>query len=101
MIGVDDAGVADGILDYIGRLPAPMRKDIERLILLFEYLPPFVVFRLARFSRLSREDQNRYIEAWGTSRVALLRTGFRVLRGLSVSAYYQNPTSWKAIGYER
>jgi hypothetical protein len=100
MIGVENAGVADGIVDYIGTLPAPMRKDIQRLIFLFEYLPPVVIFRFARFSRLSEDDQDRYIEAWGTSRIGLLRTGFRVLRSLSVSTYYQNPAVWKAIGYE-
>jgi hypothetical protein len=98
---VRDLGVADGILQYIASLPAPVAKDIRRLILLFEYLPPFIIFRAARFTRLSPLDQHRYIEAWGTSRFGLLRTGFRVLKGLSVSTYYQNPASWNAIGYER
>jgi hypothetical protein len=104
MIGAEDAGelrVADGILEYIGTLPGPVRQDIQLLILLFEYLPPLVIFRLCRFSRLSRDDQDRYIEAWGTSRFALLRTGFRVLKNLSVSTYYQNPATWKAISHEQ
>ena len=93
--------VADAILSYIATLPVPMRKDIRLLIFLFEYLPPLVVFRLSRFSRLSAQDQDRYIEAWGTSRFALLRTGFRVLKGLSVSIHYQNPAAWKSINYQR
>ena len=96
-----DMRVADGILEYIEMLPPPISKDIQRLVLLFEYLPPLVIFRFSRFSRLKPEDQDRYIEAWGTSRIGLLRTGFRVLKNLSVSTYYQNPATWKAIGYER
>lgn len=102
MIAAEEkADVADAILEYIGKLPAPMQKDIRRLVMLFEYLPPLVIFRVSRFSRLSPRDQDRYIEAWGTSRLALLRTGFRVLKGLSVSTYYQSPAAWKAINYQR
>jgi len=97
----EKADVADAILEYIGGLPTPMQKDIRGLIFLFEYLPPLIIFRASRFSRLNPQDQDRYIEAWGTSRLALLRTGFRVLKGLSVSTYYQNPAAWKAIHYHR
>ena len=74
--------VADAVLQYIGTLPAPMQKDIRLLVFLFEYLPLLVIRRPSRFSRLSPQDQDRYIEAWGTSRFGLLRTGFRVLKGL-------------------
>ena len=102
MIGSgEDANVAGAILQYIGTLPLTMQKDIRRLVFLFEYLPPLIIHRPSRFSRLSPDDQDRYIEAWGTSRFALLRTGFRVLKGLSVSTYYQNPAAWKAIDYRR
>ncbi len=96
-----DFDVAGAIVDYIGRLPAPVQSDIRSLVFLFEYLPLLVIFRPSRFSRLNTRDQNRYIEAWGTSRFGLLRTGFRVLKNLSVSTYYQNPAAWKTIGYER
>jgi hypothetical protein len=92
--------VADAILAYVATLPAPMQKDIRNLVFLFEYLPVLIIGRPSRFSRLGPQDQDRYIEAWGTSRFGLLRTGFRVLKGLSVSTYYQNPNSWNAIGHE-
>ena len=101
MTGADDALVGDGILEYLTQLPAPIQKDIRQLIVLFEYLPPLVIFKLSRFSKLSAQNQDRYIEAWGTSNIALLRTGFRVLKNLSVSTYYQNPATWKALGFER
>jgi hypothetical protein len=102
MIAAEDTnGVADEILQFISILPKPIKKDIRRLIFLFEYLPPLITFRASRFSALSPEDQDRYIEAWGTSRLPVLRTGFRVLKGLSVSMYYQNPSNWKAIDYQR
>ncbi len=96
-----DLDVAGDIIAYIAHLPPPMQKDIGRLVVLFEFLPPILIFRLSRFSRLDAGRQDDYIEAWGTSRFGLLRTGFRVLKNLCVSAYYQNPATWKAIGYER
>ena len=108
MIAADEPGVtprdlrvADGIVDYIATLPPHMQKQIRQLIILFEFLPPLVIFKPRNFLHLTKHDQDRYIEAWGTSRLALLRTGFRVLKSLCVSTYYQNPASWKAIGYER
>jgi hypothetical protein len=85
-----DLQVATGILNYIKMLPTPIQKDIYRLIFLFEYLPPLIIFRPTRFSGLDLNAQDRYIEAWGTSRFGLLRSGFRVLKGLCVSTYYQN-----------
>ena len=97
----DDPNVADAMVEYIANLPRPIGKDIRRLVILFEWLPALVIFRPARFSRLSVKDQDRYIEAWGTSRLGLLRTGFRVLKGLSVSIYYQNPQSWRGAGFEQ
>ena len=95
-----DLGVAAGIENYLSTLPAHLQRDLGRLILLFEYLPPLIIFRLSTFSRLEPSGQDIYIEAWGTSRFGMLRTGFRVLKNLCVSAYYQNPASWNAIGYK-
>src|SRR5262245_36379382 len=104
MTGAEDARdlrVAHGIVEYLQVLPPPLQKDIRQLVVLFELLPPLVIFRLSRFSRLPAADQDRYIEAWGTSGIGLLRTGFRVLKNLSVSTYYQNPATWKELGYQR
>jgi hypothetical protein len=94
-----DLQVADRILEYIGTLPRPMQKEIRQLLIVFEYLPIFFLFKPKRFSRLSPKDQERYIAAWGTSSIGLFRSGFRVLKSLSVSTYYQNPAAWDAIGY--
>ncbi len=104
MIAAEDVrelGVAHGIQDYLQALPPPLQSDIRQLVVLFEHLPPLIIFRLSRFSRLGPADQDRYIDAWGTSRIALLRTGFRVLKNLSVSTYYQNPATWKELGYDK
>jgi hypothetical protein len=95
-----DLDVAGGVVDYIATLPPHMQTDIRRLVLLFEYLPLLVIFKATKFTLLTADDQDRYIEAWGTSRLGLLRTGFRVLKSLCVSTYYQNPASWDAIGYK-
>jgi hypothetical protein len=106
MIAVEEPGitprdlhVAEGVIQYVSSLPPPLQKQMRQLILIFEYLPPVIVFRPRRFSRLNAVDQERYIAAWGTSRIGLLRTGFRVLKSLCVSTYYQNPAAWTAIGY--
>jgi hypothetical protein len=95
-----DLDVAASVETYVSTLPSHLQKDIHQLLWLFEYLPPLIIFKLSTFTKLAPSDQSRYIDAWGTSRFGLLRTGFRVLKNLCVSAYYQNPVSWKAIGYD-
>ena len=95
-----ELGVGRRIEAYIRTLPPHMQRDIRLLVVLFEYLPPFLIFRPRRFSSLAREDQERYLLAWGSSRFRVLRSGFRILKTLCMSTYYQDPASWKAIGFE-
>jgi hypothetical protein len=95
-----DLHIAEEVIRYVASLPQPMQKEIRQLVTIFEYLPLLVIFKPARFSRLNPRDQERYIAAWGNSRIGILRTGFRVLKSLCVSTYYQNPASWAGIGYK-
>src|ERR1700733_14112903 len=71
MIAAEDTRemrVGDGILEYIDRLPGPIRKDIQRLIFLFEYLPPLVILAGSLGSRR-------------TTRTAISKRGARVGSG--------------------
>ena len=52
------------------------------------------------FSKLDDARRARYVGGWMRSRIALRRIVYRALRGLCMSAYYQDPRAWPALGYD-
>jgi hypothetical protein len=46
-----------------------------------------------------REDINAFLTRWRHSRFDLQRQGYQALTQLIQASWYDNPTSWKAIGY--
>jgi hypothetical protein len=69
--------------------------------MLFENALPNFLFglRTTPFTLLSADEQDEVLKEWMTSRVPLRRTGFLALRTIVMSAYYQNPKVWPAVGY--
>jgi hypothetical protein len=57
-------------------------------------------FRLSSFVRMSKEDQDTWLEDWMTSPLAFRRQAFVGLKRLCMSMYYTEAHSWKAIGYD-
>lgn len=55
--------------------------------------------RTTPFTQLSAEDQDRVLTAFATSKVALRRTIYRTLSGLTGVLYYGDPRAWPAAGY--
>jgi hypothetical protein len=51
------------------------------------------------FTECREAEQDRRLRAWMDSRLALRRSGFRLLRGLVFTAYFGSPESWEALGY--
>jgi len=55
--------------------------------------------RTAPFTQLSGGDQDRVLMAFATSKVALRRTIYRSLSGLTGTLYYGDPRAWPSAGY--
>jgi hypothetical protein len=100
--GADAAAVAlevDRILSYA---VTETRQDIEKLLGLFENALPGLLLdgRAMPFTRLSEAGQDDVLESWRTSRLALRRSGYQALRKLCMVAYWTQPASWAAVGYD-
>src|SRR5262249_52522728 len=62
--------------------------------------------RFRRFTRMDRDDRERVLHAWATSRLGMLRTGFQTWKRLTLFQYYAHldentgvNSHWSALGY--
>ena len=93
-----DAAVVVGRIDAsLAGAPAELRRDLGRLLLLFES----GVFngRLTPFSWLGDEAKDRALRGWRDSDVAVKRSGYQVLRRLCLNAHYGDRATHLALGY--
>ena len=81
-------------------MPAPMRRDLSRVLLYLEQVAPLTVGLASRFTRLSPADQDRVLGALEMSSVVLLRGAFSGMKSLVFMGYYRDPRTWRVIGYD-
>jgi hypothetical protein len=98
--GADDIDVAGFVDGYAARMPAPMLRDLGRLLAYLEHLAPLRSGKTARFTRLSAADQDEVLAAMESAGEGMLRGGFEALKSLVFMGYYRDARTWKILGYE-
>jgi hypothetical protein len=95
---LDCAGKADALL---ARVHPEVGEEFRQLLRLFENGITGLVLgkRPAPFTTLEPKAQDERIEAWRTSRVALLRTGYQAFARLALATYYASPEVYALVGY--
>ncbi len=95
---IDVAGRADA---FLAPLPEDDRKDLKRLLALFDN----ALFSVARggparpFTAMSPGEQDAHLRRWQTSRLAIQRTGFQAMKRLCCALYFSAPETFSAAGY--
>lgn len=86
----------------LARLVLALPRDRRRLLILgCRVLDLLALLRHGRtFSRLGAPRALRLLDSLGTSRLALLRRLGAVLRMLTQFAYFADPLTWEAAGYD-
>lgn len=93
----DVGGFADG---YMVGLAADDRDNLLRFVAYLEHIAPLATGHISRFSSLEPAEQDNVLGSLEASDVDLLRAGFQALKAVSMMAYYKQPASWKALGYD-
>ena len=95
---VDCAGKADALL---ARVHPEVGRELTQLLRLFENGVTGLLLgkHPAPFTSLSPAAQDARLQAWRTSGVALLRTGYQALARLSTATYYASPEVYERVGY--
>ena len=74
-------------------------REFKLLLKIFEHGPRIFGFAFKRFTRMTREEQDRYLAGWERSRLPFKRMGFQALKRTSLSAFYGSERTWALIGY--
>jgi hypothetical protein len=95
------AGVAVAADQVLALADPSARKEMKQLLgLLQSALWGFVFHGVSRpFTELSAPEQDRVLERWEHSALAVKRTGFQALHTWLLSCYYAQPATWAALGY--
>jgi len=95
---VDCAGKMDALM---ARVHPDVGRDFRRLLRLFESgLGGALLAGSPRpFTRAAPAEQDARLQAWRTSRLALLRSGYQAVKRLSHATYYASPETFPLIGY--
>ena len=93
--------VAEAFHRAIGGLAPEVQRELRQLLSMLAFLPTRVAFTgiVAPLEEARPEEIARFLSSWRASRFDLLRAGYQALTQLIQAAWYDNPLSWKAIGY--
>lgn len=104
----DDAARARAVGDVVaafdravsGLAPA-VQAELAQLFSLLNFAPSRVAFAglWSPVDETPREELNAFLTRWRHSRFDLQRQSYEALTQLIQASWYDNPASWKAIGY--
>ena len=76
------------------------QRQLRTMLRVFEHGTYLFDLQGKRFTRLSAEQQDRYLEGWMNSTLGARRIVFRALKALVASGFYQDPRTWHRLGYD-
>jgi len=88
-----------GIEKFIPALPTPLRFGFTIGLYLLELGPLFFLGKLCRFSRLNFRERHQYIKKWVHCPIPLVRDLMKLMKGLIVIHFYDDPRIMEHLGY--
>ena len=101
----DDAPPADALAiarfidDYLGNMDVALRRDVSALLQLLEHGSSLFRLRATRFTHMDTAEQDRTLDDWADSGLAVRRQGFQGLRALAFLGYYRDDRTFAMLGY--
>ncbi len=86
--------------EFLGHLPAPLRLAFPLGLYLVEFGGPIFGGGFARFSKMDRQAQERYVAGWGASRLGIRRELIKGVKSIALAGYFSNPEALSRIGYD-
>lgn len=95
---LDCAGKVDNVMAGLHPRAA---ADFRKLLRVFEsgMTGLFAIGNPTTFTASSEADQDRRLNAWRRSRVALFRSGYQAIKRLAFATYYSSPETFALVGY--
>jgi hypothetical protein len=93
--------VAEKVDGVLATLHPRAAADFRRLLHVFENgVTGLVTIGVpVTFTRCAPETQDRRLEAWRHSRIALFRSGYQAMKRLALAVYHAAPETYALVGY--
>jgi hypothetical protein len=90
------------VMDAIAGLPPAVQAELDELFALLAFPPTRVLVAGLRTSwrEATPADVRAFLDRFRDSRFALLQSAYQALKQLVVAAWYAQPASWPALGYD-
>jgi len=88
-----------GIHRALPALPLPLRLGLPLGLYLLEFGPVLFMGKLCRFSRLNSRNRDQYLRKWIQSPLPVLRDLMKLMKGLVMIHFYDDPRAWNRLGY--
>lgn len=95
-----EVAAADFVDRYVASLEEWQQRDLKKLLHLLEHGLPVSAGKLGRFTRMDGEARDAVLRSMMTSSIGMVRGAFDVLKAVCAMAYYRDPRTWRAIGYD-
>jgi len=99
-IGAKQASVVEFFDEFAATDYPEVQKDFKSVITLLEHGPLFMQFSMKRFTEMTTDEQDEYLEKWETSDSVLFRGAFVGIKKLCMMGFYTNELVWPHIGYD-
>ncbi len=97
--GTKEIDLPSIIIDRFGNIPVGL-PALKTVIWWWELSPFINSLAFKRFSKMSSEQQIRYMEGWECSRFYIKRMAFIGIKALFMIYFYNDPIIWEKIGYK-
>ncbi|MDX1693918.1 MAG: twin-arginine translocation signal domain-containing protein [Ketobacteraceae bacterium] len=99
LFSVDNVAITEPVSHLLGLLDPAVRKDLTTAVSLFDYGAIVLGWHFSRFSRLDQEAASRYVHRWQNGN-QLQRGIITTLKKLVYTAYWKDPRTWEAVGFD-
>ena len=93
--------IVGGVESMLGAGPGLLAWAFRRFLILFDWLAVLSSLRFRRFSRLGPSAQDRYMEAWLSSRIYARRGALRMVMALIYLPFYNHERTIAELGHRR
>lgn len=91
--------IIPGIEKSVPNLPLPLRFGFAVGLYMIEWSPLFFMGKPRRFSRLNSIERHQYIEKWIHCPITLFRDLIKLIKGMVIIHYYDDPGVMEHLGY--
>jgi hypothetical protein len=96
----DQVDVAGNLDAWLATWDADAQQQLRIMLRVFEHGTSLFDLQRKRFTRLGAAAKDQYIDGWMRSTLGARRAVFRGLKALSAAGFYQDPGTWKDLGYD-